>query len=160
MLILFRSWWTLKVLRMLFSKFTVINLSFNFIYILLVTILFFPEKSIPLTFYCSYMYLTRNQLIYIKVISSLQKSLNLVEWSLKIYNIVDCYYWRDFKTPRNDKEKKISCFQINVTPQTPLLFRSMQHWKILEKKTNSMPKSEFCEVRISYEVLLVEYKKK
>ena len=137
MLILFRSWWTLKVLRMLFSKFTVINiiylsvinLSFNFIYILLVIILFFPEKSIPLTFYCSYMYLTRNQLIYIKVISSLQKSLNLVEWSLKIYNIVDCYYWRDFKTPRNDKEKKISCFQINVTPQTPLLFRSMQHWK-------------------------------
>ena len=36
-------------------------------------------------------------------------------------------------------------------------------WRSIEnlrkKKANSMPKSEFCEVRISYEVLLVEYKK-
>ena len=40
------------------------------------------------------------------------KSLSLVEWSLKIYNIVDCYYWRDFKTPRNDKEKKLVAFKL------------------------------------------------
>ena len=82
------------------------------LHILLVIILFFPEKSIPLTFYCSYMYLTRNQFDLHQGYILTSKSLNLVEWSLKIYNIVDCYYWRDFKTPRNDKEKKLVAFKL------------------------------------------------
>ena len=46
---------------------------------ILLVIIVFPEKSIPLTFYCSYMYLTRNQIDLQSRLSSLQKSLSLVE---------------------------------------------------------------------------------
>lgn len=51
--------------------------------------------------------------------------------------------------------KKLVAFKLNVTLITLIVPINAA---LNSRESRSMPKSEFCEVRISYEVLLVEYK--